>query len=107
MIVPIGTSSAVSGEPSYFVAIAAVSFVLTVERRRWEWSVYFAVGWGLVIGLVGWFTAQYNLAGEIVEFPFLSAILAVLIAVVAAATSAAWLEHNVINLPPARQLRRV
>ena len=63
-----------------FTVIATISFLLTVELRRWSWSVAFAVGWGAVIALIGWFTAQYNLGGEIMEFPFLSGILAVLIA---------------------------
>ena len=63
-----------------FAVIATVSFLLTVELRRWTWSVGFALGWGGVIALVGWFTARYNQAGEIFEFPFFSGILAVLIA---------------------------
>ena len=63
-----------------FTVIAVVSFVLTVELRRWSWSVAFAIGWGAVIALVGWFTAQYNRVPEIFEFPFFSGILAVLIA---------------------------
>ena len=63
-----------------FTVIATVSFLLTVELRRWTWSIWFALGWGAVIALVGWFTAQYNQAGEIFEFPFFSGILAVLIA---------------------------
>jgi hypothetical protein len=63
-----------------FTVIATISFLLTVELRRWTWSIAFAVGWGAVIALVGWFTAQYNRNGEIMEFPFLSGILAVLIA---------------------------
>lgn len=63
-----------------FTAIAVVSFLLTVELRRWSWSILFAVGWGAVIALVGWFTAQYNQVPEIFEFPFFSGILAVLIA---------------------------
>jgi hypothetical protein len=63
-----------------FTLVATIAFLLTVELRRWTWSVGFAVGWGAVIALVGWFTAQYNLNGEIMEFPFLSGILAVLIA---------------------------
>src|SRR5512134_295496 len=63
-----------------FAVIATVSFLLTVELRRWTWSIWFALGWGAVIALVGWFTAQYNRAGEIFEFPFFSGILAVLIA---------------------------
>ena len=63
-----------------FTVVATISFLLTVELRRWTWSLAFAVGWGGVIALIGWFTAQYNHRGEIVEFPFLSGILAVLIA---------------------------
>jgi len=63
-----------------FTVISVISFLLTVELRRWTWSVAFAVGWGAVIALVGWFTAQYNHVPEIFEFPFLSGILAVLIA---------------------------
>jgi hypothetical protein len=63
-----------------FIVVATISFLLTVELRRWTWSIGFALGWGAVIALVGWFTAQYNPNGEIMEFPFLSGILAVLIA---------------------------
>jgi hypothetical protein len=63
-----------------FTVIATISFLLTVELRRWSWSIAFALGWGAVIALIGWFTAQYNHNGEIMEFPFLSGILAVLIA---------------------------
>jgi hypothetical protein len=63
-----------------FTAIAVVSFLLTIELRRWSWSILFAVGWGAVIALVGWFTAQYNRVPEIFEFPFFSGILAALIA---------------------------
>ena len=63
-----------------FVAVAAVSFVLTVERVRWWWSLAFALCWGLVIALVGWFSAGYNRQGEIFEFPFLSGVFAVFLA---------------------------
>jgi hypothetical protein len=63
-----------------FTAIAVLSFLLTVELRRWTWSVAFAIGWGVVLALVGWFTAQYNQYPTIFEFPFWSGILAVLIA---------------------------
>src|SRR5688500_8652697 len=38
-----------------FVAVVAVSFVITVEQRRWLWSLGFALGWGLIVALVGWF----------------------------------------------------
>jgi hypothetical protein len=63
-----------------FTVIATISFLLTVELRRWTWTIAFAMGWGAVIALVGWFTAQYNQVRDIFEFPFLSGILAVLIA---------------------------
>ena len=63
-----------------FTIVATIAFLLTVELRRWTWSIAFAIGWGAVIALIGWFTAQYNRNGEIVEFPFLSGLLAVLIA---------------------------
>ena len=63
-----------------FVAIAAVSFVLTAEQRRWTWSLGFALGWGAVIALVGWFSASYNLRPTIFEWPFLSGVFAVLLA---------------------------
>lgn len=63
-----------------FTVVATIAFLLTVELRRWTWAIGFALGWGAVIALVGWFTAQYNRMPEIMEFPFLSGILAVLIA---------------------------
>ena len=63
-----------------FTVIATISFLLTVELRRWAWSIAFAAGWGAVIALIGWYTAQYNHLGDIFEFPFFSGILAVLIA---------------------------
>ena len=63
-----------------FTAVSVLSFLLTVELRRWLWSVGFAVGWGAVAALVGWFTAQYNRVGTLFEFPFLSGIMAVLLA---------------------------
>ena len=63
-----------------FVAIAAVSFVITVERTRWSWSIAFAAEWGAVIAFVGWFTVRYNLNPTIFEWPFLSSVFAVLIA---------------------------
>jgi hypothetical protein len=63
-----------------FTVVATIAFLLTAELRRWTWAIAFALGWGAVIALVGWYTAQYNRNGEIMEFPFLSGILAVLIA---------------------------
>ena len=63
-----------------FVAVAAVSFVITVEQRRWQWALGFALGWGVIVALVGWYTASYNPRREIFEFPFLSGLFAVLLA---------------------------
>ena len=63
-----------------FVAIATVSFVMTVEKRRWPWAVAFALAWGVVIALVGWFTARYNVRPTIFEWPYLSGLLAVMVA---------------------------
>ena len=74
------TLSAEKQAAATFVAVATLSFIVTVERRRWLWAAGFAGGWGAVIALVGWFTASYNRGGEIVEFPFLAGIAAVLIA---------------------------
>ena len=88
LIIHLLTDSHIYGEPfpvwkqaaTSFTAIAVVSFLLTVELRRWTWSAAFAIGWGAVVALIGWFTAQYNHVGYIFEFPFLSGIMAVLIA---------------------------
>ena len=63
-----------------FTIVAVISFLLTVELRRWTWAIAFALGWGAVIAMIGWFTAQYNRIPEIFEFPFFSGILAVLFA---------------------------
>lgn len=63
-----------------FVMVAAVSFLITAERRRMSWAAAFAIVWGAIIGMIGFYTATYNFRGEIVEFPFLSALLAVGIA---------------------------
>jgi hypothetical protein len=74
------TASAAEQAGATFVAIAAVSFVMTVEQRRWTWSLGFALGWGAVVALVGWFTASYNQNPTIFEWPFLSGVFAVLLA---------------------------
>ncbi len=62
------------------VAVAAVAFVLGVELRRWHWALGFALGWGVILGLIAWQTAAYNIQGNPVEWPFWSGILAVLVA---------------------------
>ena len=45
------------------------SFVLTVEQRRWPWALAFALGWGAVVALVGWFTAQLQSAPRDLRIP--------------------------------------
>ena len=63
-----------------FVAIGTLSFLITAERQRFLWACAFAVGAGIVLALVGWFTAGYNRAGTIFEWPYLSGLFAALIA---------------------------
>jgi len=62
------------------VAVTAVSFVLGVELRRWQWAAGFALLWGALIALIAWKSAGYNIQGTIIEWPFWSGILAVLVA---------------------------
>jgi hypothetical protein len=63
-----------------FVAISALSFLITTERLRFVWTLGFAIAWGVVIALVGWFTAGYNRDATIFEWPYFSGIFAVMIA---------------------------
>lgn len=63
-----------------FVAVSAIVFVLGVERRRWHWAAGFALIWGLVLGLIAWQAASYNIHGSPIEWPFWSGLLAVLVA---------------------------
>lgn len=62
------------------IAAATVVFVLGVELRRWHWALGFALGWGVILGLIARATAAYNIQGNPVEWPFWSGILAVLVA---------------------------
>ena len=62
------------------IGIATVTFLITAERRRLGWAAGFAAAWGLIMGLVGYSTGAYNRAGELVEFPFLSGLLAIAVA---------------------------
>lgn len=62
------------------VAVTTVVFVLGVELRRWHWALGFALLWGVVLGLIAWQTAAYNLQGNPIEWPFWSGMLAVLVA---------------------------
>ena len=63
-----------------FVLVSALAFLITAERVRLAWAAAFALGSGVIMALIGFYTASYNFRGEIVEFPFLSALLAVGIA---------------------------
>lgn len=75
-----GTISDFTACSAIFCAIAALSFVLTVEQRRWTWSLAFALGWGVVIALVGLSSRGYNQVATIFEWPFFSGLFAVIIA---------------------------
>lgn len=63
-----------------FVTVVTLGFVLTAELRRINWAIGFALISGAVLAFVGWFTASYNQAGNLAEYPFLAGIFAFLIA---------------------------
>ena len=63
-----------------FVAVATISFVLTVERLRWTWSVGFALLWALITAFVGWFSASYDRSGDVFEWPYFAGLFATLLA---------------------------
>ncbi len=63
-----------------FVVVATITFVLGVELRRWHWALGFALAWGAVMGLIAWQTAGYNIRGNLIEWPFWSGLLSVLVA---------------------------
>jgi hypothetical protein len=73
-----GSATATVG--ATFVAVAALAFVLTVEQRRWWWALLFALAWGLVIGVIAMTTSSYNRVSSLFEWPFLSGVVAVMIA---------------------------
>jgi len=62
------------------VAVAALSFSITVEQKRLWWAAVFALAWGAVVGFVGYFTASYNLISTMFEWPFFSGLFAVMLA---------------------------
>ena len=62
------------------VGIGTVTFLITAERRRLAWAAGFAVAWGLIMALIGYSTGAYNRGGDLVEFPFLSGLLAIAVA---------------------------
>lgn len=63
-----------------FIAVATMSFLMTVEVRRWQWAVGFALFWGAVIGFVGWASLGYNREHELISWSFLASIFAVMLA---------------------------
>lgn len=62
------------------IAVATISFAITLERRRWWWAALFAAGWGLVIGLITLSTRRYGVHPNIFEYGFFAGITAVLLA---------------------------
>jgi len=75
-----GDPPAIRQAAAAFVIVATGSLLMTADRLRLGWAAAFALVWGAIIGMIGFYTATYNFGGEIVEFPFLSALLAVGIA---------------------------
>lgn len=63
-----------------FVAVATLVFTLGVELRRLSWAVLFAIFWGTVMAFVGWMAVGFTTDGSPVQWPFLSGVLAVLVA---------------------------
>ena len=63
-----------------FLAVATMSFLMTVEIRRWLWAAGFALFWGAVIGFVGWASLGYNRQHELVSWSFLASVFAVMLA---------------------------
>lgn len=62
------------------LAIAAVSFLLGVEQRRWTWAVLFSLFWGAVGGLIFWQSMGAHVGSGPFAWPFFSVVLAILIA---------------------------
>lgn len=63
-----------------FLVVATLFLLTTLDRVRPLWSLAASLACGAVIALSGWFTARYNSHGELLEYPFLAALLAVVIA---------------------------
>ena len=63
-----------------FVAVATILFVVTVEQRRLVWAAVFALVWGGVIALIVQNNRTYNVDASPFEWPFWSALLAVVVA---------------------------
>lgn len=62
-----------------FLIVAGIGFALSAERLRLHWAVAYALGAGLVLSFIGWFTIQYDTSHEIAQWPFLAAIFGLLI----------------------------
>lgn len=60
--------------------IGAVSFILGVEQRRWQWALLFSLFWGAVGGLIFWQTIGIDRNIGAIFWPFFSVVLAILIA---------------------------
>ncbi|WP_265562536.1 DUF4153 domain-containing protein [Sphingomicrobium arenosum] len=63
-----------------FTAVTTAALLFTLERRRWSWSLGFALVAGVVMALVGWSTASYNDGRSIFDYPYFSGLFAVLVA---------------------------
>lgn len=82
-----------------FLFAAFVALALTLERRRWLWSVGAAVAVGALLALIGWTTAQYNGRSWSFDWPFASALVASLLLLPLFQTSR---DLGKMRLPPER-----
>ncbi len=64
-----------------FAFTAFVVLALTLERRRWTWSVGASLAVGALLALIGWNTARYRGYGWEFGWPFASAVVASLLIV--------------------------
>lgn len=62
-----------------FLIVAGVGFALTAKKLRLIWAAIYAVGAGSVLAFVGNYTIRYASDYELVQWPFLAAMLGILI----------------------------
>lgn len=77
---PTWTESPLRVAGAAFLAVSGVAFAVTLERRRWTWSVAFAAGAGLLAAFVAGWNGSPNGWGAGEGWQFFSALLAVALA---------------------------
>ena len=91
-----GEAARVPASAASGLAVTTIALVLTIERRRWLWSVGFAVGWGAIVALIAWMAAGYGRVQTVAEWPFFAGIFAVLLA---APLFQAARDHGTLRFP--------